>query len=102
MDDYESLSHSKWECKYHVVFIPKGRRKTLYENSVTTIRRQGVLTRHPRRSCEGSDPRSRSATIAIDGAGISRLRRGNSYVTPRMMLARRRRGSDDGRKEQGS
>jgi hypothetical protein len=22
MDDYESLSHSKWECKYHVVFIP--------------------------------------------------------------------------------
>jgi len=31
MDDSESLSHSKWECKYHVVFIPKCRRKTLYE-----------------------------------------------------------------------
>src|SRR5271157_4080067 len=30
MDEYESLSHSKWECKYHVVFIPKGRRKALY------------------------------------------------------------------------
>ena len=30
MDDCESLSHSKWECKYHVVFIPKYRRKTLY------------------------------------------------------------------------
>ena len=30
MDDYESLSHTKWECKYHVVFIPKCRRKTLY------------------------------------------------------------------------
>ena len=30
MDDYESLSHSKWECKYHVVLIPKCRRKTLY------------------------------------------------------------------------
>ena len=30
MDDYESLSHSKWECKYHVVFIPKCQRKTLY------------------------------------------------------------------------
>jgi len=27
---YESLSHSKWDCKYHVVFIPKGRRKVLY------------------------------------------------------------------------
>ena len=30
MDKYESLSHSKWECKYHLVFIPKCRRKTLY------------------------------------------------------------------------
>ena len=30
MDEYESLSHSKWECKYHIVFIPKCRRKTLY------------------------------------------------------------------------
>ena len=25
-----SLRHSRWECKYHVVWIPKGRRKTLY------------------------------------------------------------------------
>jgi putative transposase len=31
MDLNESLSHSKWECKYHIVFIPKCRRKTLYE-----------------------------------------------------------------------
>jgi hypothetical protein len=30
MDDYESLSHTKWECKYHVVFIPKCRKTTLY------------------------------------------------------------------------
>jgi putative transposase len=30
MDEYESLSHTRWECKYHVVFIPKYRRKTLY------------------------------------------------------------------------
>ena len=30
MDEYESLSHSKWECKCHVIFIPKCRRKTLY------------------------------------------------------------------------
>ncbi len=30
MDRYKSLSHSVWECKYHVVFIPKYRRKTLY------------------------------------------------------------------------
>jgi putative transposase len=31
MDKYESLSHTKWECKYHVVFIPKCRRQVLYE-----------------------------------------------------------------------
>ena len=30
MDEFESLSHAKWECKYHVVFIPKVRRKALY------------------------------------------------------------------------
>ena len=30
MDEYDSLSHTKWECKYHVMFIPKCRRKTLY------------------------------------------------------------------------
>ena len=29
MKDYQSLSHTKWECKYHVVFIPKGRRTAL-------------------------------------------------------------------------
>ena len=27
---YQSLSHSKWDCKYHVVFIPKRRRKALF------------------------------------------------------------------------
>ena len=27
---YQSLSHSKWDCKYHIVFVPKRRRKALY------------------------------------------------------------------------
>lgn len=30
MDETESLAHTKWECKYHVVWIPKYRRKALY------------------------------------------------------------------------
>ncbi len=30
MTAVESLAHSVWECKYHVVFIPKFRKKTLY------------------------------------------------------------------------
>ena len=30
MKDYESLNHTKWDCKYHVVFIPKYRKKALF------------------------------------------------------------------------
>ena len=30
MDEFESLNHTKWDCKYHVVFIPKCRRRTIY------------------------------------------------------------------------
>ena len=33
---YQSLAHSKWDCKYHVVFVPKRRRKAILGN----IRRQ--------------------------------------------------------------
>jgi len=29
MQTYESLKHTTWECNYHVVFIPKCRRKVL-------------------------------------------------------------------------
>ena len=31
MDKFESLSHSQWECTYHIVLIPKCRRQTLYK-----------------------------------------------------------------------
>jgi len=37
MDKKESLSHTKWECKYHVVFIPKCRRRTLYKELRTHL-----------------------------------------------------------------
>lgn len=30
MQDYHSLSHTKWDCKYHVVFIPKRRKKAIF------------------------------------------------------------------------
>jgi len=42
MDEAKGLSHSKWECKYHVVFIPKCRRRILYEQ----LRRQLVEVFH--------------------------------------------------------
>jgi len=31
LTDQQSLSHTRWECKYHVVFIPKYRRKVIYK-----------------------------------------------------------------------
>jgi putative transposase len=51
MDEFESLSHSRWECKYHVVFIPKCRRKTLY---VSLRRHLGEVFRQlaQRKECE--------------------------------------------------
>ena len=36
MKEYQSLSHTRWDCKYHVVFIPKRRKKKVF----------GVLRRH--------------------------------------------------------
>ena len=30
MHEWKSLSHVRWECKYHVVIIPKYRRRVLY------------------------------------------------------------------------
>ena len=30
MERYESLNHTKWDCKYHLVWIPKYRKKVLY------------------------------------------------------------------------
>ena len=36
MKEYQSLSHTRWDCKYHIVFIPKCRKKAIY----------GVLRKH--------------------------------------------------------
>jgi len=30
MRDVQSISHTRWECKYHIVFIPKYRRKAIF------------------------------------------------------------------------
>lgn len=47
---YRSLSHSKWDCKYQVVFVPKRRRKALYGS----IREQfGLIIRELARQKEG-------------------------------------------------
>lgn len=30
MNDASSLNHTRWECKYHIIWIPKYRKKTLF------------------------------------------------------------------------
>ena len=37
MTDAQSLSHSKWNCKYHIVFAPKFRRREIYGKLKTDI-----------------------------------------------------------------
>ena len=37
MDRFERLSHSVWDCKYHVMWVPKYRRKELYGNKRTVV-----------------------------------------------------------------
>ena len=56
MSTYESFSHSKWDCKYHIVFVPKGRKKELYGkvrkflgavlHELAAQRRSGILEGH--------------------------------------------------------
>ena len=51
MDQFESLNHTKWDCKYHVVFIPKYRRRALYgelKRHLGTIFRQLAEQRESR------------------------------------------------------
>ena len=38
MSDVQSLAHTKWNCKYHVVFAPKYRRKVFYQEKREDIR----------------------------------------------------------------
>ncbi len=42
MDDINSLSHSRWRCKYHIVFAPKYRRQVIYKEIKRDI---GVILR---------------------------------------------------------
>ena len=37
MNDVNSLSHTKWNCKYHIVFAPKYRRKVFYREKRAAI-----------------------------------------------------------------
>ena len=57
MKDYQSLAHTRWDCKYHIVFIPKWRKQKLFG----ALRRQPVLAAqlaeaHPVLRLSGGNP----------------------------------------------
>ena len=45
-DEYSTLSHTKWNCLYHIVFAPKYRRKAIYGKL------RGEIGKYLRRLCE--------------------------------------------------
>ena len=49
MTDSNSLSHTKWNCKYHIIFSPKYRRKEIYgklKTDIGKILRQLCIQKH--------------------------------------------------------
>ena len=61
MNDINSLSHTKWNCKYHIVFAPKYRRKVFYYEkraAVGKILRQLCEWKGGKSDCSGSMPGS--------------------------------------------
>ena len=65
MNDTNSLSHTKWNCKYHIVFAPKYRRKVFYKEKETRGREntENTLRMEKDKNC-GSRSMSRSCTYA--------------------------------------
>ena len=74
--DSESLAHTKWNCKYHIVFAPKYRRQIIYGRLRTEI---GKILRElcKRKDIDsGSRSMSRSYThAAVDTAKVQRVER---------------------------
>jgi len=55
MDEFHTLNHTKWECKYHVVFIPKYRRNALFEQLRRELGRSSARLRSSGRAVSKKD-----------------------------------------------
>lgn len=64
MDDMKSLSHSRWGCKYHIVFAPKYRRQAIYGDIRKNI---GVILR---KLCEMKGVETVEAELCKDSIHI--------------------------------
>ena len=59
-DDLYSLSHTKWNCKYHIFFVPKYRRKAIYES------RRFDVGKMLRQLCEWKHVNIIAAEVCVD------------------------------------
>ena len=78
MDEPKTLNHSKWECKYHIVFIPKYRRKSLYKELRPKI---GAVFRElaRRKGCEIEEGHVMVDHVhSVPGSGVIQVR--NSHM----------------------
>lgn len=64
MNDTNSLSHTKWNCKYHIVFAPKYRRKVFYKEKRSRRNTTNIV-----RVEESKDSRGRSMSRSCTYAG---------------------------------
>ena len=81
MDEYGTLSHTTWDCKYHVVFIPKYRGKVLYQElrkALGEVFRQLAAQKEAKVE-EGHLLSDHSAYAFVDSAEIFGLKRGWIY-----------------------
>lgn len=64
LHEWESLSHVRWECKYHVVIVPKYRRKVIYGRLKQEI---GKIIRDPLLQCRTGNETVRESVSRIAG-----------------------------------
>ena len=90
MHDWQSSSHVRWDCKYHVVFVPKYRKKALYGRVRKQVggilhdlcRQRGVLEGHLMRDhvhiCVSVPPKYSTAFVIgfLKGKSAVRIHRG--------------------------
>jgi len=51
MNDDSSLSHTRWNFKYHIVFVPKYRRKVIYGKLRVRHSTEGTYQPHSKHDC---------------------------------------------------
>ena len=79
--DKDSLAHSKWNCKYHIVFAPKYRRQIIYKQISADIGRDHLcpVRKERDRNSGGSSNAGSHTPVCEDTAEVHR---GTVYAIP--------------------